>query len=797
MSKHSYGFSRSFLHCRYSAVFIVSSLVMICSMIAGNPQLPITGRALSDFTSIKKLLKDNKAKILFTRKESDGGADLLVLSELIYTAELADPWVEAFTVKDGVFTYVGDLYGALDYIGSSTVIIDATDYMVTPGFVDNHCHYLWIGALVSMMPWNLINCNSVDEVKAVVKKTAGSNPALPFVGGIGWRNDYIPGGKPDKTMLDDVVSNRPVLLMSYGGQSGWANSYAVDLMYSRDPDEFNELSPELDDSGEPTGFFKRFHCFNPFKFFKEEEMALAERPMISAMWHSVNEALSLGITSVNDVQLYRDFYKYLSKFKEQGGLSSLRARVSYYVGPGMFQNSEKLQEDLIWWTGLSTEPYSDDHLKLGDSVKLYIDGVDPNHTAFMFEPYTDDPSTVGVPDWTQEQFDTVINLLDSMRLQACTHACGDAGINRVINSYESVIQSNPEWDRRHRIEHCPLPIAADRTRMASLGIVAAMQATHFAGGPSDIYIGDRVQSLMPWRSMIDAGIDVCFGSDWCAGPANPAYGLLVSATRLNYKLETDWGPEEAITFEEGLYLYTAKSAYALKMEDIIGSIKAGKKADFVIFAEDLTDILTYRNILIQKSEMGSGLDDLVLATFTDGNIAYCKTGWTMLDVRKAKVRFNFVVGKELTDSLSVTGTLEWPDDLPLTDAEVSVSVGGVQYDFILDKKGRGWIDRNTTIKISRSNGILRSLGLRRFKLNVKKASLFDGFKSYGFIKSTTIKKPGEVFSVPVIFIIDQELQATMVDFTYTVREEKSGSAKGKSRPFELPTWLSWYWDETI
>lgn len=729
--------------------------------------------------------------------EAKAKADLLVLSDRIYTAELSQPWVEAFTVKDGVFTYVGDLKGAINHIGPSTVVIDAFDRMVIPGIVDNHSHYLWIGALTSMMPWNLFNCKTVADIQAVVKKTAGKNSKLPFVGGIGWHPECL-GDNPKKS-LDEAVLDRPVLLMSYGGQSGWANTKAVELL-SKNAEAFDELSPERDESGKPTGIFKHFHSFNPFDYFKQEEMAPAERPMIMAMWRSVNEALSLGITSVNDVQIYKQFYHCLSRFKNQGGLHRLRARVSLYVGPGMFQKIEKLQKILTWWTGLKSEPYSDDHLKLGDSVKFYIDGVYNNHTAFLCAPYYDDKTgtKVGVPDWTEDDFKAVISLIDSMKLQACTHASGDAGAKRVIDSYELAIKTNPIWDRRHRIEHATLLRAADLPRMASSGILAAMQPTHLASGPVEKYLGpDRVQSYVPWKSMIDAGINVCFGSDWCAGPANPAYGLLVAATRLNYKFECNWAPEQAIPFEEALYLYTAKSAHALKMEKKIGSIKPGKRADFVIFSEDLTDILTYRHILTKKSEMGTGLDDLVLATFTDGKIAYCKTGWTMLEVGKANVNFRFTPNKKTADSLSIKGTVEWPENLPLQGAEVTISVGDLELDFTLDKKGQGKLGKNTVLTIRPPLGESNLLGIMRFNLKIRKAVLFDSFKSYGFTQNIDIKIPGEKHSVPVVFIIDGGMQATMVDFIYTAEADKSGKGEGKGRPFELPSWLSWFWKTMI
>lgn len=733
----------------------------------------------------------------FIRVEAFADADFVVFSEKIYTANPVEPWVEAVAVKDGKFTYVGEWTGALEHLGVSTVIIDASGKMVTPGFVDNHSHYLWIGALVSMMPWNLLTCESVDDVLSVVKKTAAKNPALPFVGGIGWRNEYVPGGKPDKAMLDEAVKNRPVLLMSYGGQSGWANSMATELMESRNPEAFLELEPEYLD-GEATGFFSRFHAFNPFKFFTSGEMTPAERPMLTSMWKATREALSFGITTINDVQLYRDFYPYLVKFYDQGGLKRLRGRVSLYITPTDFDNPDKLDEltqELEWWRSLASAGDYEGHLRLGDSVKLYIDGVSANHTAFLFEPYADNSTNYGVPDWSQENFDTVVNLVDSMGFQACTHACGDAGANRVINSYEKAADENFFWDRRHRIEHSPMVIPEDIDRMASSGILAAMQPTHFFG---DVLVETRLgterpKTLMPWHDMLDAGVHMSFGSDWCAGPSNPAYGLLVAATRLNYKLDTDWGPEQAISFEQGLYAYTSESSYALKMEGLVGSIETGKVADFAIFSDDLTDILTYSKILIEKSDMGTGLDDLVDATFVDGRLVYCKTGWTPIRASSAKLNFNFLNSRLENDRLTVEGTLLWPSDLPVRGTVVNVQFADLPLVFSLNDNGVG-ITQNARLTMTPLQGFMGKAGYKSFKLTVSHQDLFIFFKDYGFIQDIDIALPGENHTLPLVFTIDGEMLATMLDFNYRVTANVRGIAIGSGHPNEPVETMEWFWD---
>jgi imidazolonepropionase-like amidohydrolase len=162
--------------------------------------------------------------------------------------------------------------------------------------------------------------------------------------------------------------------------------------------------------------------------------------------------------------------------------------------------------------------------------------------------------------------------------------------------------------------------------MADLRVYAAMQPTHFYSDPDiDAALGlERLQRLMPWQRLQKANVPVSFGSDWCAGPINPVYGLLVAGTRMNYKEETDWGPEEALSVEDGIRNWTIGSARALFWEKEIGSIEVGKFADFVLFGEDITQAATISFFLTHDIELGK-LDDFV-AGVKDGHASAVAAG---------------------------------------------------------------------------------------------------------------------------------------------------------------------------
>lgn len=554
-------------------------------------------------------------------------ADMVVLGARVLTCDENRTRAQAVAVKHGGFAYVGDNKGARDYIGVDTVVVNAMGRMLVPGFIDNHCHVLWMSALQAVMTSDLFGCNSLDEVYSVVTDHAAKNPDLPFVLCLGFRYDYIPGALPDKGMLDAVIADRPTILWCYGGQSGWLNTMALELMQERNPAVFEHLVPYRDQkTGELTGLCRHFHEFDPFKFFTEEEIGTGVREqMKEKMRQTMDEAVSVGVTSMDDVQIYESFVPLLLEFREEGGLDKARVRCCYYVGHHALEDEDALRRDLARWKELGEEA-SDPHLLFGKGIKLYIDGISGNFTAFMLEPYPDRPGDYGDPVWTQEGFDRVLEIADSMDLQTCTHGCGDAGVRRIVNACEHAERSNGRRDSRHRVEHASLITPEDQDRMARLGVYVANQPAHFFAVDEafEKTIGlQRMSELMPWGSLERKGVSLCFGSDWCNSPLNPVYGLLLAATRMNFRMETNWAPEEKISLEDAIRHWTIDSARALFMEKDVGSIEVGKCADFALFTQNLLKIASPWFLLTHKIELGA-LDGFVDMTVVDGNIVYRK-----------------------------------------------------------------------------------------------------------------------------------------------------------------------------
>ncbi|MBU1669615.1 MAG: amidohydrolase family protein [Actinobacteria bacterium] len=561
-------------------------------------------------------------------REGGNPADMVVLGARVLTCDEGRSRAQAVAVKDGRFLFVGDNNGAREFIGAETVVINARGRMLTPGFVDNHCHVLWISALQAVMSSGLFECESLDEVYSVVRVHARDNPDLPFVLCLGFRYDYIPGALPDKGMLDAVIPDRPTILWCYGGQSGWLNTMALELMRERNPVAFDRLGPYRDEkTGELTGLCRHFHEFDPFLFFPdlESDPGLTTR-MKEKMREALEEAVSVGVTTMDDVQIYRPFIPVLLEFRDEGGLDGARVRCCYYVGHSALEDEDALRGDLDWWKGLG-ESESGPNLLFGRGLKFYIDGISGNFTAFMLEPYPDRPGDHGDPVWSQEDFDRVIEIADGMGLQTCTHWCGDAGVRRIVNACEHAQRVNGRRDSRHRVEHGSIVTREDQERMARLGVHLAAQPAHFFAldDAFERSVGlAKMSEVMPWRSLEKKGVPLSFGSDWCNSPLNPFYGLLLAATRMNRRMETNWAPEEKISLENAVRHWTIDSARALFMEEEIGSIEVGKRADFVIFTQNLLKIASPWFLLTHKLELGA-LDGFVDRTFVDGREVYSRS----------------------------------------------------------------------------------------------------------------------------------------------------------------------------
>jgi hypothetical protein len=320
-------------------------------------------------------------------------------------------------------------------------------------------------------------------------------------------------------------------------------------------------------------------------------------------------AARLGVTTVH---LPPGDFDMFQKFRDMGKLT-LRA----YVG----QRLDGLTEDMLekYAELLEKYPLEDDWIRFG-FLKGHIDGTLGSGTALFFEPFEDEPDKSGLPFQPYEELERIVVAADKMGFQIAIHAIGSKGNHLSLNAIEKALEINGTRDSRHRIEHAQILIDEDIPRFAQLGVIASMQPTHCITDKrfAEKRIGlERCRGAYVWRRLLDTGAKIAFGTDYAVEPLDPLEGLYAAVTRKDRAGESGdgWFPDQKLTMEEAIELYTIGSAYAEFMEDRKGLIKKDYLGDVVIFDSDLLTI-PHDKIMSAK----------VIYTIVGGKIVYQREG---------------------------------------------------------------------------------------------------------------------------------------------------------------------------
>jgi predicted amidohydrolase YtcJ len=253
------------------------------------------------------------------------------------------------------------------------------------------------------------------------------------------------------------------------------------------------------------------------------------------------------------------------------------------------------------------------YLRIG-AVKAYADGSLGSRTAYLFDSFTDQPDNHGLLSDEMQPLSLMHDRFmkaDAAGLQICTHAIGDHAISMILDLYSEVVQTHGSADRRFRIEHAQHVAAKDFDRFARLNVIASVQPYQAIddGRWAEGYIGhDRASRTYSFRTFLNHGVHLAFGTDWNIAPLNPMLGLYAAVTRatLDGKNPNGWFPEQKLTVEESVYAYTMGSAYAEFQEKEKGSITPGKLADMVILSDDIFSIdpAKIRDVKVLKTIVG-------------------------------------------------------------------------------------------------------------------------------------------------------------------------------------------------
>ncbi len=518
----------------------------------------------------------------------------------IYTVNEKQPLAEAVITNGNKIIFVGSNIEAKKLIDKSTKVIDLKGKLMLPGFIDNHVHFINGGFY--LLGIDLRPAKSTSEFKQILKSYAEESPGKWITGGYWDHEKWENKNLPTKEMIDEVVPNQPVFVERLDGHMGVANSYALKLAGITKETQSPEGGIIVKDAktGEPTGVLKD----NAMSLIYDIVPTPTEDENYKAAIAALNEARKLGLTSVQDIT-FDDQLEVYKKLKEEGKLT---CRI--YTRMPIAEYKKLIEENIQVGSG-------DEYIRMG-SLKAFADGSLGSSTAWFFDKYNQDTTTFGLPmdiitDGSMDKWCTDVDL---NHLQVSVHAIGDRANAYMLDLFEKIEKENPKWDRRFRIEHAQHVRFQDIPRFAELGVIASVQPYHCIddGVWAEKRIGpERIKYTYPFKSFLDAGVKVCFGTDWYVAPLNPLLGLYAAVTRrtLDDKNPDGWIPEQKISIEDAIKCYTINSAYASFEENIKGSIEVGKLADLIVLSDD---ILTIDPIKIK--------DASVEMTVFDGKVIY-------------------------------------------------------------------------------------------------------------------------------------------------------------------------------
>ena len=504
------------------------------------------------------------------------GISLAIVNARVWTGNPRRPWADAVAVRGDRLAAVGSSAEVRKLAGRESRVIDAKGQFLVPGFVDAHIHFVAGGFRLASV--QLRDARTPAEFTARLRAFAATVPAGTWIQGGDWDHELWGGALPTRQWIDSVTPDHPVWVNRLDGHMALANSAALRAAgVTREVRDVEGGTIVRDPQGEPTGVLKDNAMGLVDRAVPEPSPALTDRALDAAMTYVAQQ----GVTAVHHMGGWDD----LAVFDRAHRAGRLRTRVHAAV-------------PLASWARLRDAVKSrgrgDAWLRIG-GLKAYVDGSLGSHTAAMLEPFTDAPGDRGLFVTPPESLYAWTKSADAAGLQVLVHAIGDAAIRAQLDVFRRVAEENGPRDRRFRIEHAQHVHPADMPRFGAQGVIASMQPYHAIddGRWAEKVIGPvRAQGTYAFRSLLDAGATVAFGSDWFVAPPTPLEGIYAAVTRrtLDGAHPGGWVPSQKITIEEALRAYTSAGAYAGFDEAERGTLERGKLADLVLIDRDLTRV---------------------------------------------------------------------------------------------------------------------------------------------------------------------------------------------------------------
>jgi len=507
-------------------------------------------------------------------------ADLIVVNARIYTADATRPLAHALAVRDGTLLFVGSVRGAEALAGPKTERWDLGGATVIPGMVDAHVHLLGLGQALRIV--DLVGTRSYDEVIARVVERAKTARPGAWIQGRGWdQNDWTVTRFPTHDALSRAVPNNPVLLTRVDGHAALVNAKAMELAgltaQTQDPDGGRIIR---DAAGAPTGVLVDRAQGLVGRVIPADSRDEVKAATLAA----IAEANRWGLVGVHDAGEPEDVIAVFEELAKAG---------QYNLRNYVMVRADEDALDRLMARGPRTALYGG-RLWIR-AIKITADGALGSRGAAMLKDYSDEPGNRGLVTADSGYMRRVAAKALRHGFQVNVHAIGDAANRKVLDIFEDALREVPTADHRFRIEHAQILNYHDIPRFAELDVIPSMQGSHQT---SDMYwvptrIGwNRAQGSYAWRSLLNTGVVIPNGSDFPVEGVNPlrSFKAFVSRSDTNGYPVGGWFPAQKTTRQEALLSMTLWPAFAAFMEDVSGSLTAGKYADFVVLDQDIMTV---------------------------------------------------------------------------------------------------------------------------------------------------------------------------------------------------------------
>ena len=526
-------------------------------------------------------------------------ADLLLYNGHVYTMDAGQPLGQAVAISGNRILAVGSDAELRPLLRTGAPAVDLSGRAVIPGLIDAHVHFGWFSIGTYQKRVDLDNVPTKAEALTRVAEAAAAREAGAWIQGAGWNKNLWTGAEfPTAADLDAVAPAHPVALEDKSHHATWVNSRAMEIagISASTPDPSGGQIVR-DGQGRPTGMLLETAADLVFRAIPEPGVEVAQE----AMRQGIAYAQRLGLTGVHDPG-HATILSALQMLRAQGELG-LRALVHIPSG------------DMEAAVGLGLRSgFGDEYLRIG-GVKIFADGALGPQTAYMLAPYEDEVDNVGIPTHSQEGLLDLVQRAHGAGLAVAVHAIGDAANRAVLDAIEHSPRPADSF-LPDRIEHVQILHPDDVPRFSRMGVVASMQPIHATSDMdmAERYWGRRCELAYAWRSVLENGASLAFGSDCPVETLDPLAGIHAAVTRRRADGSPGprgWIPAQRLTVEQAVHAYTLGAAHASGESDIKGSLLAGKLADLVVLSHDIFGI-----------EAMEILDTRVEMTVFDGRIVY-------------------------------------------------------------------------------------------------------------------------------------------------------------------------------